>query len=270
MDTIWISQVLIGIIMAVMGIYLFKKYPFILSTKVMVQVALLMVIAVLLGSWFKLELPIFGPSTFEIKFDTLPILFIGILFGPVWGFVSGFMVDMIQLVLAPTPFPYLGFTFNLVLTGVVAGVIFHRPKPSNLNLYTRITQMLVLVMMLISIGLVAFVDQFRLSGQMVELKFWTKMMVSIALLVVGIVLIVIVERTKDNSFSSRYMRVVIMCEIIIQMLLTSLWLNILFKIPFWLLVVPRVIEGVFMILILHGIGLMLAKGVFNQQLIKNN
>ena len=66
------------------------------------------------------------------------------------------------------------------------------------------------------------------------------------------------------------MRVVILCEIVIQMILTSLWLTILFNIPFWLSLIPRVIEGIFMILILHGVGLMLAKGVFNQELFKNN
>lgn len=270
MDTIWISQVIIGVVLALLGVYVFKRYPFELSTKTMVQVALLMVIAVLLGSWFKLDLPLLGPNSFEIKFDTLPIMFIGILFGPGWGFIAGFMVDMIQLLLAPTAFPFLGFTFNLVFTGVVAGITFKQPKPSNLNLYTRFTQSIVLIMLVISVGLVIFVDQFRVSGEMIQLEFWTKLLVSIGLMIVGILLVIIVEKTKDSTFSSRYMRVVILCEIVIQMILTSLWLTILFNIPFWLSLIPRVIEGIFMILILHGVGLMLAKGVFNQELFKNN
>lgn len=268
MDTIWISQVIIGVIMALLGLYVYKRYPFVMTTKTLVQVALLMVIAVLLGSWFKVELPLLGPNSFEIKFDTLPIMIVGILFGPGWGFLAGFMVDMIQLLLAPTGFPYLGFTFNLVLTGVIAGIIFKQPKPTNLSLYTRFTQLIVLVMMCLSIGLIIFVDQFRVSGQMIELQLWTKVLVSLALIIVGGLLIYIVEKTKDSSFSSRYMRVVILCEIIVQMILTSLWLTILFGIPFWLSLVPRIIEGIFMVLVLHGVGLMLAKGLFSQELLK--
>ena len=268
MDSIWISQVVIAVLMGLLAIVIFKRYPLKISTKMMVQVAFLMLISILLGSTFKIELPLLGPNSFEIKFDTLPIMFIGMLFGPGWGFISGFMIDVLQLLISPPAFPYLGFTFNLVLTGVIAGLIFYQRESKNLSLYTKVTQALVFILALVAIGLVVFVDEFRIGGQMVQIQVVTKILVSLALLVAGGLLIAMINKTSDSAFSSKYMRIVVLCEILIQMVLTSLWLTILFKIPFWLSLAPRIVEGIFMVLVLHFVGLILARSVFRQQFFK--
>lgn len=67
----------------------------------------------------------------------------------------------------------------------------------------------------------------------------------------------------------KYMRIVLVCEVLIQMILTSLWLMIILDIPFVLSLIPRVIEGVFMVLVLHGVGLGIAKGIFSRQLMRD-
>lgn len=268
MDLIWISQVGLGVIMALMGYFVFKKYPLELSTRTMTTVALLMVIAVLLGSYFKFELPLLGPNSFEIKFDTLPIFYIGILFGPSWGFIGGFMVDMMQLVLAPTGFPFLGFTFNLVLTGVLAGIMFHNKNEIDIKRYTLLTQIMVVGLLIVSVLLIWFIPNFRVNRELIELTLWTKIGVSVGLLLIGLALLYLTYRIDQSTFSIKYMRLVMICEVVIQMVLTSLWLSILFEIPFVLSLIPRIVEGLFMVFILHTLGLMLAKGLFHRQLMR--
>lgn len=269
MTLVWSSQVVIGLVMVALGVFLFKKYPLKLETKTMTTVALLMVIAVLLGSFAKIELPLLGPNSFEIKFDTLPILFIGILFGPSWGFVAGFMIDMIQLLFAPTAFPYLGFTLNLMLTGAFAGLMFHPQREmKSLRMYSIMTQIILLALTFVSITLLWVVPTIRVSAEMIDLSFQTQVMVSIALFVVGMGLMAISSTVLRSQFSLRFVRLLIICEVIIQMILTSLWLWILFDIPFVISLIPRIIEGIFMILVLHALGLTLAKGLFNKQLFR--
>ncbi len=91
------------------------------NIKDMAIIALLMSLSIVLGSYLKIKVPLFGPETFEIKFDSVPIMLIGLRYGIFRGAMSGFLVDMIQLLLSPTPFPYFGFTLNMVLYGTIGG-----------------------------------------------------------------------------------------------------------------------------------------------------
>lgn len=265
MNLVWISQVVIGLLMVSLGIFVFRREPLRMTPKIMTQVAMLMVISILLGSWLKIDLPLLGPESFQINFDTLPIMFIGMLFGPAWGFLAGFMIDMIQLLLAPTAFPFLGFTFNLMLVGTISGFVIKRQVGEN---YHLMTQMFVVILAIISIALVWFVPEFRINREMLSLSLSTKVGVSAALIgVTGILLFLSVRVAKD-AFSFKFLRIVIICELLVEMVLTSLWLFIILEIPVLLSLVPRVVEGIFMIFVLHSVGYGLAKTLFNKQLTK--
>lgn len=85
--------------------------------------ALLMSLSIVLGSYLKIAIPLFGSETFEIKFDALPIILIGLRYGMFRGALSGVLVDLIQLLLAPSSFPYFGFTLNMLLYGMFGGLI---------------------------------------------------------------------------------------------------------------------------------------------------
>lgn len=268
MDIIWISQIGLALLMLAMGYYLLKHYGLEFKTKTITYIALLMVVSILLGSFLKIELPLLGPNSFEIKFDTLPIFFIGMLFGPTWGFVSGFMIDMIQLILTPTPYPFLGFTLNLMLTGAIAGIMFHGQKKFKPSSYQWMTQLLVFSLLVVSLALVWFLPSFRINREQVVLSLTVKIGVSLALAIVSGLLMFMNLKIQKSEFSLKYMRLLIICEVLIQMLLTSLWLAILFKIPFVLSLAPRIIEGLFMVLALHIAGMALAKALFSKELMK--
>ena len=185
-----VSQIIVVGVMILLGFLVFKYTEFNLKTPTITVVAMLIVVAVILGtSYFTIPLPILGPNSFEIKFDTIPIMFTGILFGPAWGFIAGLMTDLIQLVISPVAFPYFGFTLNLVLTGVIAGLIFSKRNKLSSAIMVMLTQVFVAILVVMAILYVGISDSITMSGSVFELHFSTKVIVGLILFVVASVII---------------------------------------------------------------------------------
>ena len=61
---------------------------------------------------------------FRISFDTLPVIVVGILFGPVWGGVVGACSDLLTFIITPQTFaPIPLVTVGYAMIGVVAGIV---------------------------------------------------------------------------------------------------------------------------------------------------
>lgn len=61
---------------------------------------------------------------FRISFDTLPIIIVGILFGPVWGGVVGACSDLLTYIITPQSFaPIPLVTVGYAMIGIVAGIV---------------------------------------------------------------------------------------------------------------------------------------------------
>lgn len=119
-----VSNIICFVIMMLLLIFSFikdknKKF----DIKQLAVMALLMSLSIILGSYLKIAIPLFGAETFEIKFDSLPIILIGLKYGMFKGAFSGVLVDLLQLLLAPSSFPYFGFTLNMLLYGLFGGII---------------------------------------------------------------------------------------------------------------------------------------------------
>ena len=61
---------------------------------------------------------------FRISFDTLPVIIVAVLFGPVWGGVIGACSDLLTYVITPQAFaPIPLVTVGYAMIGVVAGIV---------------------------------------------------------------------------------------------------------------------------------------------------
>lgn len=119
-----ISNIICFVVMVLLLVFCFikdKNKTF--DIKQLAVMALLMSLSIVLGSYLRISIPLFGAETFEIKFDALPIILIGLRYGIFRGALSGVLVDLIQLLLAPSSFPYFGFTLNMLLYGMFGGLI---------------------------------------------------------------------------------------------------------------------------------------------------
>lgn len=96
--------------------------------------ALLCAMSVTLGYVAKM---IFGTSPLRVTFENLPIVFAGIVFGPISGGIVGAVADLVNCLFAGQA-PILLITLGAMLVGVLSGLLSHSlwKKPTYVNLLT--------------------------------------------------------------------------------------------------------------------------------------
>ncbi|MFR2768908.1 MAG: folate family ECF transporter S component [Thomasclavelia sp.] len=107
-------QIICGVLLVLIGIFVFWKYPIKSDTKSLTLAALLVILAVVLKR-FSIMIPLFGFESLKISVEVIPMLLAGVLLAPGYCFIIGLAVDWVGLIIAPTSFPFLGFTLSAVL-----------------------------------------------------------------------------------------------------------------------------------------------------------
>lgn len=93
------------------------------SPKRLATCAMLVALSVIVAMFCKTYLN-FGAGLFRITFENIPIIFSGILFGPIWGGVVGATTDLVTYLLSPQIYPpNLIVTFGAFAIGVIAGIV---------------------------------------------------------------------------------------------------------------------------------------------------
>ncbi len=95
------------------------------NLKSLVTAALLVALHTVLAFFLSIQIT---PSL-RISLSFLAKVVTGCLFGPVVGFVSGGVSDIIQFVLKPTGPYFIGWTINAALAGLIYGIFFYRKFP---------------------------------------------------------------------------------------------------------------------------------------------
>ena len=86
---------------------------------------MLVAMSVIIGIFCKTFMN-FGAGLFRITFENLPIIFSGILFGPIYGAVVGIATDLVSYLLSPQIYPpNLVVTLGAAAVGYVSGFISH-------------------------------------------------------------------------------------------------------------------------------------------------
>lgn len=252
---LWGNSFSVLLMIFILG-YSIKRYPLKFSIQQGVIIAMLLAIGVVLGSYAKLSIPLVGPESFEIKFDTIPVMIAGVLFGPTWGILIGIAMDWLQLILYPTGFPFLGFTLNLALTGFFAGVIFKsKENPKNFIQWSLASVGVVSAILLLTVVMTGTFSRNYVLTDTNRIAIGLLMVLVLSGSIYGY--FHIYKRDFDTAvdqYMAKWSYLVVLCEIIIQLLLTSLWLRILFRIPWTFLLLPRLVEVIPMVLIYIVIG----------------
>lgn len=97
-----------------------------LSTQQLVLLALLLALNVVLqGPFFKFD---FG-GVVQVGWSFIPSALIGVIFGPVTGFITGALADIISFFTFPTPYAfYFGYTLSSALGPMIYALFLHRKK----------------------------------------------------------------------------------------------------------------------------------------------
>ena len=107
-----------------------KKQIF--SLRTLIILALLAAIAALFKAFFSIQIAPAGLKAVDVSFTPIPVMLAGIFFGPLAGFITGFVADTAGFFMGVQVGAYNPiFSITMGLFGVIAGLFYSRsPKNS--------------------------------------------------------------------------------------------------------------------------------------------
>lgn len=243
-------QLLAIIIIILLGVVILRLDPIKLDVKRIASAAMFVVIAVIL-SFFSLMIPLFGFSSLRIGLSQLALMIMGIVLGPSWAFVGGLVEDFLEILFVPSGFPFFGFTLNKVLVALIPALIFSAKNKLNPKHHTWIINALMILITVCSLGYIWTVQD---TGATLVLNVWVRISASVACCIcVGFMLFVtnyLTRKYKDEQQIypiAKWALAVLLVEIIVQFLLTPVWLQAMYGIPWIMSISIRIFKACFML-----------------------
>ncbi len=246
-----IQIVLLGIL-GLYGYLCFKKEPIYKDTRLLMISAMFVVIT-LIAKRLAIMVPLFGMESLRISIELIPIMLSGYLLPLGYGYMIGIVTDLIGLIIVPTGFPFFGFTLSLVLAATLPRWIHLYFKNINGKVLYRIMS---LIIILLSLGGLLFVSQTdSLNISKVQYSFSSAFKIAM-IVFIGIMCAVFeyllyhqnkTMNEKDHQLLYDWMMIVITIESLITFILTPLWLDIMYSIPFMVSLSIRLFKACFIL-----------------------
>ena len=257
---ILISQIIAFVAIIIIGYIVFKYFSFKITTKAISLAAFLVVASVVL-SYFSLMIPLFGFMSFKIGFSQMPLMILGVILGPGWAFISAIVQDLLDIMINPSGFPFLGFTLNKILIATVPALWFCKwNKLTQKQTFRLIWLLLFSIYTLTMIGIWS-ATSITVNATLVVFTTGMKLLLSLACSTVIIILVILMLyfKRKYPFEKSRYhianwIVCVLLIEIIVQLTLTPIWLDVMYGIPYIMNVLVRMVKSSFMIFLNITIG----------------
>ncbi len=251
------GQIVSGVGIFALAYVAFYKQNFKFEVSTLVKVSFLVLVSFILAlfSWM---FPIMGFPAVKVGLSQLPLMLVGFLFGPSWGFLAGLSADMIELMSGTIALPFFGFTLNKILIAMLPGIIRKYKEKASL------TEIIIFVMAL-SAAAIAYVftrDGVTINDAFIAVDMNTKLIVSFGVVILSSgLLYAIREITKREILDYTYLWVfsIILVELVVNLMLTPIWLNVMYGLPISISVTVRLLKIVIMIPINTLIGLVSLK-----------
>lgn len=203
---------------------------------------LMVAIGIVLSTVVSISYP---PNSTIIRFGIgyLPLIIVSIVLGPKLGLAAAVIQDVLGYFVyiwvfgVPSGPFFPGFTLNSILYGIVPGIIYNlKIKKDNLFMIINFAFLLILMGLGIwgffNINMIIDIIENRLSAEM-SFQPW----IIYAMLIIGEIGIIstlafLFKRRKEDDESQRIIFSVIILQFVVTLLLTPLWVTILYKIPF--------------------------------------
>lgn len=220
--------------------------------KTMVMISFMSLLSLVLAVFLSMTIPLFGFPSLRFGFSQLPIMLAGALFGPWWGLIAGVLEDLLELASGFISTPYIGFTLNKALLGLIPGLVFLLAKkdPKKLKYYIG-----GLVILLYGASITFILSTNSVSASKITYVLdWPVKLVLIGLTLIILPLTYLVYRTlkqKDieKTTFQAWLLSVILIEILLNVILTPIWLKNMYNIPIEIQVVIRSIKASFFVVL---------------------
>lgn len=213
---------------------------------------LLIAIAIVLSTVVSISYP---PNSTIIRFGIgyLPLIIISVVIGPKIGFYSAIIQDILAYFVyiwvfgVPSGPFFPGFTLNSILYGVIPGLIVGlKITKRNLFLYINFG----LLLLLFALGVWGFfkieniidIIENRLSDDMSFSPTIIYLILILGELGIIATAVFLFLRRKEEDLAQRIIFSVIILQILVALILTPLWVTIIYKIPYWPQLPLRIIK----------------------------
>jgi riboflavin transporter len=213
---------------------------------------LLIAIGIVLSTVVSISYP---PNSTIIRFGIgyLPLIIISVVIGPKIGFYSAIIQDILAYFVyiwvfgVPSGPFFPGFTLNSILYGVIPGLIVGlKITKRNLFLYINFS----LLILLFALGVWGFFNieniidiiENRLSEDMSFSPTIIYLILILGELGIIVTAVFLFLRRKEEDIAQRIIFSVIVLQILVALILTPLWVTIIYKIPYWPQLPLRIIK----------------------------
>jgi len=235
-----------------MAYLLFRFFPKKIKIIDIVLVALFTVLKMVLQV-ISINIPLFGFPSLRIGVSQLPLMVGGFVLGPVLGFILGLVVDIVGLMVSPTDFPFLGFTLGNILMAVLPALVreFYnkissdKKEENNENVVDQkkdspkvLYGLLVGIWVINCIALLSTKEIKFSSDVTVIMKPYARAIMLTTIVTLLLIIVLIYKLTvkkikvKDKLYEVWFSGVIV-SKLIVNVVLTSYWLEVMYGIPFF-------------------------------------
>ena len=237
-------QIILGVIIVSIGIFIFYKYPMKSDVRQMTLGALFVILAIILKR-LAVMVPFLGfPS----------LIVAGLTLQPGYCFIVAIATDFLGLVLANAGgFPFLGFTLNAVLQTEIPCLLKNYLSEKNEKLLERIVKIVMLVISLLGCLYVFKINEVNISGSMYQVTLPIKFTIFVIIVAMLTILFIFIRyyknklKEKDLHLFHLSILSVVAIELTVTMFLTPYWLQTMYGIPFFASQFVRILKSCVMI-----------------------
>ena len=246
-------QVILGIIIVLIGIFVFYKYPIKNDVKQVTLGALFIILAIILKR-LAIMVPFLGLPSLKITLEVLPLIVAGLTLHPGYCYIVAIASDGLGLILANAGgFPFFGFTLNAILQTLIPCMLKMYLSQKEEKLLERIVKFGIPVIALIACIYVFQLDTVSISSQNYEVTWPIKLAVlAIVVIMMSILFIFMnyykkkLKKEEGHAFNLCILSVVLI-ELIVTFFLTPYWLEVMYGIPFFASQFVRILKSCVMI-----------------------
>jgi ECF transporter S component (folate family) len=245
-------QIILGVVIVSIGIFVFYKYPMKSDVRQMTLGALFVILAIILKR-LAVMVPFLGFPSLKITLEVLPLIVAGLTLQPGYCFIVSIATDFLGLVLANAGgFPFLGLTLNAVLqTEPCLLKIYLNEK--NERLLERIVKIVMVIISLLGCLYVFKINEVNISGSSYQvtlpIKFTIFVIIAAMLTILFIFIRYYKNKLKEKDLCLFHLSIlsVVAIELTVTMFLTPYWLQTMYGIPFFASQFVRILKSCVMI-----------------------
>ena len=218
------------------------------SSLTIVRAGLFIAMSLVLKVIFSFIIPLAGVPALRINFASIPLMLSGIILGPLPGFLTGAVADIINFIVKPDGPFFPGFTLTSGLIGFLPGIIYKYIKRDiNYNLVNTIFisfLSLGFVLVFIGNGLLTFDNGIMYDGQPLNPLYIIGFFILVA---IYLIIPVKVTSANKNLSMNKIVFTISITQLITSIILNTYFLYILYGIGIMITLPARILTNFFMI-----------------------